>query len=342
MTSPTVAKPDSKLRFPNFDDIQVSTKTFTAATNLDIEIESLFRKLPVTPYIVIPKKRGRKKKCEQVDPNKGIAPGSIVTIKCEGELRGVELKPKKSRGGKKKKWFRNSITVVIIFDKPINFKVCRNGTFQMTGCKTHEHAELCVQRIWDCMKDDPSLYTFRRGNTLETLFIPSMRNIDFSLGFLVDREKLNNYICSHKSFRCLLETSFGYTGVNVKVPLDKDIRTLEIKKMTYVRETDSWESLWVTYQDYLDLLSPKEQEAKIKEERYNTFLVFHSGKIIHSGLTAEFMRDVYYHFLEIISGAFDEIEERLDPPLRSSDGEDSGTGVEYAELSLEEELALME
>lgn len=340
MTSPQ-AKRVSGLDFPDFDDIQVSTKTFTASTNLNIEIERLFHKLPITPYVVIPKKRGRKKKCEQVDPNKGVEPGSIVTLKCEGELRGVELKPKKSRGGKKKKWFRNSITVVIIFDKPINFKVCRNGTFQMTGCKTHEHAELCVQRIWDCMKDDPSLYSFRRGETLETLFIPSMRNIDFSLGFLVDREKLNNYICSQKTFRCLLETSFGYTGVNVKVPLEKDIRTLSIKKMTYDQEAGDWKKIWVTYQDYLDLLTPKEQEAKIKEERYNTFLVFHSGKIIHSGLTADFMRDVYYHFLDIIRGAFDEIEERLEPPLKDSSNHEGTQESELADLSLEEELALM-
>ena len=38
------------------------------------------------------------------------------------------------------------------------------------------------------------IYSFTRGNSLEVLFIPSMRNIDFSLGFLVDREKLNKYI----------------------------------------------------------------------------------------------------------------------------------------------------
>ena len=342
MASLETERTGGELQFPEFDDIKVSTKTFTAATNLNIAIEKLFHKLPITPYVVIPKKRGRKKKCEQVDPNKGIESGSIVTVKCEGEIRGVELKPKKSRGGKKKKWFRNSITVVIIFDKPVNFKICRNGTFQMTGCKTHEHAELCVQRIWDCLKDDPDLYSFRRGEMLETLFIPSMRNIDFSLGFLVDREKLNNYICSQKAFRCLLETSFGYTGVNVKVPLEKDIRTLEIKRMTYDLNAQVWESAWVTYQDYLDLLTPKEQEAKVREDRYNTFLVFHSGKIIMSGLKADFMRDVYYHFLDIIRGAFDEIEERLEPPLRDSDEDGSSGDTVLAELSLEEELAIME
>jgi hypothetical protein len=53
------------------------------------------------------------------------------------------------------------------------------------------------------------------------------------------------------------------------------------------------------------------------------------------------MRDVYYHFLDIIRGAFDEIEERLEPPLKDSSNDESAQESELADLSLEEELALM-
>lgn len=327
----TIIRTADDLVFPKFDDIKVSTKTFTATTNLNIKIDELFQKLPITPYVVVPKKRGRKKKCEQTDPNQDIPFGSIVTIKHEGEIRGVELKPKKSKPAKKKKWFRNSITVVIILDKPINFKVCRNGTFQMTGCKNHEHAELCVKYIWKYIHDHTNIYFFTRGEYLEVLFIPSMRNIDFSLGFLVDREKLNQYMCSEKEFHCLLETSFGYTGVNIKVPLANNIATMRIKKLR-LNKNNEWVDNWTTYQEYLDILPTKDRESKLKDDRYNTFLVFHSGKVIMSGLTVEFMRDVYYYFLDIIRGAYDKIEERLD-----------NTSVEKNyELSLEEELALAE
>lgn len=308
------------LKFPEFDDIKVSTKTFTAMTNLKIEIKELYQKLPITEYIVIAKKRGRKKKCEVVDPNKDIPEGSIITLKCEGEIRGVELKPKKNKGNKSQKWFRNSITVVIILDKPINFKICRNGTFQMTGCKTHEHAELCIKYIWKYIKDEDSLYSFSRGTELETLFIPSMRNIDFALGFTVDREKLNYYMSPNnensyinkvdKEFHCLLETSFGYTGVNIKIPLNQDISKMRIKKLVY--QNNNWYTIDTTYQEYLELLPKKERENKINEERYNTFLVFHSGKVIMSGLTSYFMKDIYYYFLKIMKNGFDYIEERLD------------------------------
>jgi TATA-box binding protein (TBP) (component of TFIID and TFIIIB) len=302
------------LVFPDFDDIKVSTKTFTAMTNLKIETKELFNNLDITEYTVVTKKRGRKKKCEQVNPNKNIAEGSIITLKCEGEIRGVELKPKKPKENKKPTWFRNSITVVIIIDKPITFKICRNGTFQMTGCKTHEHAELCVKYIWKYIKSNSKLYSFTRGDKLECLFIPCMRNIDFSLGFLVDREKLNYYLSPNnnidKEFHCLLETSFGYTGVNIKIPLKEDISKMKIKKV--INENDNWLYFDTIYQEYLDLLTPKEREAKLKNSRYSTFLVFHSGKVIHSSITKEYMREPYYQFLSIMKSGFDYIEERLD------------------------------
>ena len=315
------------LNLPNFSDISVSTKTFTATTNITMNIQKLFEFLPITPYIVIPKKRGRKKKGTRINPNKDIKHGSIVTVKYEGNIRGVELNPKKKKAGqKKKKWFRNSITVVIILDKPINFKVCRNGTFQMTGCKTHEHAKLCVKYLWGYMRGQEGLYTFTRGGPeIEAIFIPSMRNIDFSLGFLVDRSKLNQYMSNLDEFHCLLETSFGYTGVNIKIPLSEDISTMEVNKI--ISSNGEWKEKQTTYQEYLNLLGEKERTAKLKAKRYTTFLVFHSGMVIMSGLTAKFMEPVYTYFTNLIFKGYDQIEERLDTCFQG--------------LSMEEELAII-
>ena len=70
----------------------------------------------------------------------------------------------------------------------------------------------------------------------------------------------------------------------------------------------------VPYQKYLDQLSPSAREAKLNHTGYNTFLVFHSGKIIQSGLSADFMRDDFYEFCDIINAAYKagKIEEKLD------------------------------
>lgn len=333
MTMESTSQNESKLNFSNFDDIKVSTKTFTATTNLCIDLEKLYGFLPITPYTVVPKRRGRKPKGEVVDPNKHIKSGSIITVKKRSdEVLGVVLKKSnsKSRSSDKKEkgkqHFRNSITIVMVLDKHINFKISRNGTFQMTGCKTHEHAELCVEYIWSYIKDNTDLYQFSRGDALEVLYIPCMRNIDFSLGFVVDREKLTKYIKNQCEFHCLLETLFGYTGVNIKIPIDVDINRMTIKKKAFV--DGEWSAHWTEYREYLDMLKPKDRNIKINKSRYNTFLVFQSGKCIMSGLKKDYMKDVYSFFLNVIRNAYDQIEERL-----------VTDSIEEAEKTLEEELA---
>lgn len=304
-----VNEPLSKVNIPNFEDIKVSTKTFTASTNMVFDIEKISQILPITEYIFIQKRRGRKKKIVTEDPNKNVKPGSIISIQYMGKIRGVQLKPKKKKA---KRWFRNSFTVVVKLDKLINFKVCRNGTFQMTGCKNSSHAFECVKIIWDCIKEDSSLYTYSTGENLEILLVPAMRNIDFSVGFLINREKLDRYITARTDFHCLLETSFGYTGVNIKVPLKKPITEMKIKYIKTENKKDWPDPVYVPYQKYIDTLEPKFRDGKINHKRYNTFLVFHSGKIIHSGLCSDFMRDTYYEFTKVIKEAYNYIEERID------------------------------
>ena len=60
------------LKFLNFDDIKVSTKTFIVNTNISLNIDNLFKFLPITDYTLVPKRRGRKKKIEPYDPNKHL------------------------------------------------------------------------------------------------------------------------------------------------------------------------------------------------------------------------------------------------------------------------------
>ena len=302
-----------ELNLPRFEDIKVSTKTFTANTNVTIDIHKLFDTIETTHYVVLPKKRGRKKKGEVKAENQNVPYGSIITLKCEGRLKGVELKPKKPNkdGTVRKTWFRNSITIVVMLSKLVNFKVCRNGTFQMTGCTEESHPYECIKKIWSIMKQDPSIYSFTRNEgNFEAILIPSMRNIDFDLGFNVDRDKLSTYMNNETSLHCLLETSFGYTGVNIKIPLTKSKNELEVKKLVY--ESEDWKCVSSNYEEYLNVLDEKTRKKKINEKRYNTFLVFHSGKVIFSGITSDFMKDTYYSFTKILENAFDQIEERLE------------------------------
>ena len=322
----TTEKNGNNLKFPLFEDNKVSTKTIIAVTNLNLDISKLYLELPITPFNVYPKRRGRKRKNNIVDVNTNIPSGSIITVKFEDTLRGVDLK-QKSKSIKKKngKYFRNSITVVMIInDKNINFKVSKNGKFQMTGCKTDEQAFEAIKFFWKYIKPHTNIYTIKEINSINStnstettiepnvtvIFVPAMRNIDFELGFLVDREKLSRYINLNTEYFSLLETSFGYTGVNIKFPMNEDLTTLNVAKLEFIK--DDWVQSAVPYTDHFDMISEKEKIKKINKPKFNTFLCFHSGKLICSGMTAEFMRSDYYKFLDIIRNCYTIIQETLE------------------------------
>lgn len=304
-------------KFPNFKTIPVRTKTFIVMTNIKIDITKMHQILPITKYVIVPKRRGRKKKLPISDPNTDIPDGSIISLDLEGVVRGVVLK-KKKKTARKGDYFRNSITVVMVIDKKlINFKISRNGKFQMTGCKFDEQAERCIQHMWSYIKDLKDIYTLpslskNLNHPFRATFIPALRNIDFSLGFFLDRERLDNYINTSTPYRSLLETSIGYTGVNIKILVTKSIKTLMIKQLIFAR--GKWlPPKMVPYEYFLNSLKDKEKQKKLDKERYNTFLVFHSGKVIMSSMCTEFAEDTYNEFLELILKNRKLFEEQLSP-----------------------------
>ena len=68
-------------------------------------------------------------------------------------------------------------------NKKINFKVSRNGKFQMTGCKKSIQAEECIKFFWFYIKDS-DIYQLKMNEANPiAIFVPVMRNIDFSLNF---------------------------------------------------------------------------------------------------------------------------------------------------------------
>jgi TATA-box binding protein (TBP) (component of TFIID and TFIIIB) len=103
----------------------------------------MYQYLPITEYIIIKKKRGRKKKVEVVNPNQNISPGSIISIQNKTNIRGSILKESKKEN---KTYFLNSITIVMVLEngKLINSKISQNGKLQITGCKNMNQ---CVEMI---------------------------------------------------------------------------------------------------------------------------------------------------------------------------------------------------
>lgn len=308
-----------KLEFPVFEDIEPYTNTFVIMTNININTANVYERLPITSYTIVPKKRGRKKKIDVPVTNVNIPSGSIISVENRSNFRGVNVKQKEFS---EKKFFRNSITVVMVLenDKKINFKISTNGKFQMTGCKNENQAFQCVQNIWNYIKDDKTNYTFktrdrdlRHPPPFEFLIVPVMSNIDFSVNFTIDRLKIDSYINTKTPFNSLLETSSGYTGVNASFPIRKKILDTPINKYTYIDDISAFTIQKVPYSEYFSMLKPAERrkKEKILSKKVNTFLIFQSGSIICSGINADIVRDSYYEFIDMIKVCYPEVVEIL-------------------------------
>lgn len=296
----------------NFDDIKVSTQTVIIYTNLKLQIDKIFDTLPITEYEVVKKKRGRKKKGNDEVVQQVIPYGSIITLKYEDKHRGVLLKQKKqkSKSASKKTecYFRNSLTIVTYIDeKMINYKVSDNGRLQVTGCKNNEQAIKIFENFYEKLKEyAPNYFSFE--GDLECIYRVVMTNIDFSLGFMVNREALDKHINMNTEYTSLLETSFGYQGVNIKVPLDLPEHTL--LKRVYTKETTK--DIRMPYEEFLDILNEKERKKEVAKKRYNTFLVFNSGIVIMSSMMKDFMKPYYEEFIEMVRDNLSEFKEEVE------------------------------
>jgi hypothetical protein len=301
-----------------FDDIKISTQTIIGISNLNINIEKLFHVFRISPYRVIEKRRGRKRK-DEVDPVPEILPtGSIVAVKFGDAIRGVDTKQRKKRC----KFFRNALTIVMFVDgKLVNYKISKNGKFQFTGCKDGRHAIECIKHMWSHihehdyaiinakLNEEDVLYTINDNKPMVTVrFLTVMTNIDFNIGFSINREKLDVFVNSNTHYNSLLETSFGYTGVNIKIKVPELI-DFPIEHMSFDPVQKTWVHETVMYSDFLRV-DPTYSKYGNKN-RYNTFLVFHSGNIIMSGFNPKYMADCYRDFGKLLIDNRSRIEEQL-------------------------------
>lgn len=287
-----------------FEKHPTSTKTLIVYTTINADIDAIYksRVFPVEPYVIVHKKRGRKKKSADENPNKDLAEGSIVHVNYKDSFYGFTPNPIPPE------FFRNSTTIIIYVDgKLVNFKLSRKGTLQMTGCKSLEQARKCVFYFWKHLSKHPDKFSFKPGESVFKAYYDFvMKNIKFDLGFKVDRECLNEYINRETSHSSIFETTIGYAGVNVKFEADsKHDATFHVAFDEYSEDGVLASSGSTTY---------KELTSRMKirsKKRYITFLVFQSGIVIMSGKDNVYMQEPYSEFLSIIKTNRSMFEERV-------------------------------
>jgi hypothetical protein len=96
----------------------------------------------------------------------------------------------------------------------------------------------------------------------------------------LDRERFNYLINSKTLHSSLFEPSQGSTGVNIKVLVYDNIENEPITRYKYINDT--WLVDTIPYRDYLLTLDTRERLEQLTRNKNNTFLVFHTGKVIMS------------------------------------------------------------
>lgn len=307
-------------------EVKISTKTIIGVSNVNCDIDKIYASIIVREMkeedrekvlclIPFKKQRGRRKKeSEEVIEQKKklsmllIQPneGDIVGLYYQNKQRGLPQFLKYN-----KKYFRNALNVIMMLsdNKKVNFKLSKNGKVQMTGCKDDDDAKKCLKLFFERLyKECRDAITFNTSNGIEIYYYTVMTNIDFNTGFKINRQKLNVMINESTEFNSLLETSFGYTGVNIKIPMELD-ENMMIDRLHFKNE--EWTDGDVTFMHFLNDMDESFKKQELEKKRYNTFLVFHSGNIIMSGMRLDKMMNLQKTFFNLLQNNRQKIEELL-------------------------------
>lgn len=229
--------------------------------------------------------------------------------------------------------FLNQLTIIMSIGKnpPLHIMMFKNK-LKIAGCKSVEDAMEAIILLWQnylvplsnfkkrilyspkkeivlnvienpkhiSIKKPNELWGIRKGyDSPEFAFEIVMKNVDFTLGFNIDRynlrEVMNRKEYSEHVHQSIYEPT-GHTNVNTKIYME------EPKNLQYAHLRFSAE----TVERFDETFIPFKSKTK-KKVKYNTFIAFGSSKIILSGRYDSDMERAFNIFLSIIQENIDSI-----------------------------------
>lgn len=262
-----------------FTKLNITTQSFMVYTNCLFDIEKIKENLVVIP-------------CKSYKTQEG---------KTHGEFYHVTPK-------KYKKPFRNQVSVrVFVINKIVTVKILKTGKFQMTGCKTNEHAYHAAISILNKIHNYGALIRETDPENIKIIFEPVMINVGFNLTFAVDQKALDILVqktCEDNFYTDYEATT--NTSVNLKMVYDeptvKSFYQIELpKNHDFNISTD-------VSKKFKTSLVTECLKSKKQEKRNHTFLVFassknnKSSKVILSGkYYGSEMQKAYHKFLDFVT-----------------------------------------
>jgi hypothetical protein len=300
------------IRMDDFSTIKVSTQTFIIHSNLDsINLSSLQETIPLdVAYEDI----------SDDDEEDGIEFPRIITVSYKGKDRGKPKKRKKVVSTEQSKNFLNCVSFTVQIDpkKNINVKLFNNGVFQLTGCKCYTHAQKALVAVWKAIqKTSADVFRYKLGtgfsdSYMQAYVVSAMRNVDFRLGFEIDREALGTHIINNTKYK-IVPIIQGFMGVQLSIPIES-VADMIIHKISFPPGLDGEEFLdeKVRYDAFWEI-KPSEK-VKAQKGKAITIAVFQTGKVLISGIDEMYQEPVFQWFIKEIKSIQDSIMIKKDEP----------------------------
>lgn len=225
---------------------------------------------------------------------------TLLRLRSPWGVKGIEKPSKKTKSMRCSSINAVIIDIQILPKKIINIKVYSNGKFHITGVRDVHQAELGIFEIFRNISKCAYELIPSNSNKIEIYFKTVMKNINFDIGFCVRREKVDEFFHNNTDFITSFESSIN-SGVTLKYPLKDDN-----EEMTDVLILNP--NLKFFLEDKIPTVRKKDELTFGKPEKYHSFRVFRSGKIIFSSRGIEFER-VFNLFMKIINDNKEFLEE---------------------------------
>jgi len=274
--------------------------------------------------------------------------GKILSIQFRKQFRGLITKASKKDEGqtKKSKHFLNQITCIIsLGDINLNVFIFKSS-FKISGCKNMNIAQEVIRALWEVIEPLEDVYTFLDDKYPNFVFESVMSNIDFLLGFNVDRKCLNTLLNNPKYEDVIIQSRYEpTTDTNVKIQLKanepQNYKYFQLirfpSNIKYKPSTSASVPLRFAHictQTCLNMDTPKHlhtstqvwisgetenpgQKSNKKNRKKTTFMVFRSSKTIMSSRYKDNMEKDFNYFINIIGQYKNSIEERKDEPQQN-------------------------
>ena len=301
---------------PICSDIYISTKTKIAYLNKNVNLSSVFWKLPILEYHEakegIVKKQMKFNSSTQEELNsitnkiptgvyvnqhiitQIINPEGRITFKDVRKISiGLSKKDIISYRGKQKGAFYNCFVVILRVKfykvyREIHVKVFNTGKLEIPGIQTEELLYKVLNLLIKTLNDN--IETSEPFNFIENKCSTVLINSNFRCGYYINRDKLYNILKTKYRINCSFD-SCSYPGIQCEFYYNPELETQTGHQVNTKTSDDT-------------KLKSKDKPTKDKSTKDNdtdiikvSFMIFRTGSALIVGKCTEYILNTIYRFL---------------------------------------------